>query len=179
MTQWLHSNFSISRALTVVLIAACGHAAAPGRSAPNAPSPAPAPASGDPMVFTTLELAPDGQGWTLAFRLKNTSGKELQGQVVEPFVEFELEVTSDKGEHLSVAQPAFNLPGRPRPLVLAPGAEVRLQTPFRLRFDPSVPPSGGSDPLVWSIRSPKVAALARASFEIVGLGAQRAQARIE
>jgi hypothetical protein len=33
--------------------------------------------------------------------------------------------------------------------------------------------------MVWSIRSPKVAALARASFEIVGLGAQRAQARIE
>ena len=131
------------------------------------------------MVSTSLELTPDGPGWTLAFLLKNTTSKELKGQVLEPFVAFELEVTSDKGDHLSVAQPAFHVPGRPRTLVLTPGAEVRLETPFRLRFDPTVPPSGGSDPMVWSIRSPKVPALARATFEIPGLGAQAAQARLD
>jgi hypothetical protein len=56
---------------------------------------------------------------------------------------------------------------------------VQLDTPFHLRFDPTVPPSGGSDPMVWSIRSPKVPALARASFEISGLGTQHAQARLD
>lgn len=131
------------------------------------------------MVFTSLELAPDGQGWTVAFRLKNTTSKELKGQVLEPFVAFELAVTSDKGDHLSVAQPAFHVPGRPRALVLAPGAEVRLETPFHLRFDPTVAPSGGSDPMVWSICSTKVPAVARATFEISGLGAQRAEARLD
>jgi len=131
------------------------------------------------MVSTSLELAPDGQGWTLAFLLKNTTSKELEGQILEPFVAFELEVTSDLGDRLSVAQPAFHVPGRPRALVLAPGAEVRLETPFHLRFDPAVPPSGGSDPMVWSIRSPKIPAYARATFEIPGLGTQRARARLE
>ena len=39
---------------------------------------------------------------------------------------FELEVTSDKGDRLSVAQPEFHVHGVPRTLVLAPGADVRL-----------------------------------------------------
>lgn len=131
------------------------------------------------MVSSTLELVPDGQGWTMVFHLKNTSAKELTGQVLEPFVAFELEVISDKGDHLSVAQPAFHVPGRPRTLVLAPGADVRIETPFRLRFDPTVPPSGGSDPMVWSIRSTKVPALARTTFEIAGLGTHSTQARLD
>jgi hypothetical protein len=131
------------------------------------------------MVSTSLELMADGQGWTLAFLLRNTSAKELKGQILEPFVAFELEVTSDQGDRLSVAQPAFHVPGRPRALVLAPGAEVRLEAPFRLRFDPTAPPSGGNDPMVWSIRSPKVPALVRTSFEIAGLGAHAPEARLD
>lgn len=131
------------------------------------------------MVSTSLELVPDGGGWTLAFLVKNTTSKELTSQVLEPFVNFELEVTSDRGDRLSIAQPAFHVPGRLRPIVLAPGGEVRLATPFRLRFDPGVPPSGGGDPMVWSIRSPKVPALARATFEIPGLGTLTAQARLD
>jgi hypothetical protein len=45
-------------------------------------------------VSTSLELVPDGQGWAVAFRLKNTTATELTGQVFEPFVLFTLEVTS-------------------------------------------------------------------------------------
>lgn len=131
------------------------------------------------MVSTSLELVPDGQTWTMAFVLKNVGAHEVNTQLLEPFASFELEVTSERGDRLSVAQPAFNVPGRPRPIVLAPGAQIRLETPFRLRFDPSAPPSGGNDPRVWSIRSPKVPALARVTFEVPGLGPQSAQARLD
>jgi hypothetical protein len=173
-------KISIARALVIATLAvACRQAGTMVKTGSNTTAPS-APASGDhDMVSTALELAPDGQGWTLAFRIKNTTTQELKAQILEPFVAFDLEVTSDQGAHLSIAQPAFHAPGRPRALVLAPGAEARLETPFHLRFDPTVPPSGGADPMVWSIRSPKVPALARATFEIPGLGAQHAQARLD
>lgn len=165
-----------SLALAVAL-AACG--------AHEAPTPAPAAPSqkstGDTMATTQLELAPtsDGQGWTLAFRIKNTTARELRAQVLEPFVRFEIEVTSTSGEHLSVAQPAFSVPGQPEPIALAPGESVRITTPFRLQFDPSVTPAGGSDPMVWSIRSAKVPARARVTFSIPGIGDQVAEAALE
>jgi hypothetical protein len=166
-------------AIVAMLIAGCGSRAPTPIAAPAGPSGPVGKASN--MASTSLELAPapDGQGWTLAFRLKNTTTRELRTEVLEPFVAFELEITSVQGEHLSLAQPAFSVPGRPRAVVLAPGDELRLETPFRLRFDPSVPPAGGSDPMVWSIRSPKVPAVAHASFELPGIGAQTAQARLD
>jgi hypothetical protein len=168
-------------ARTLVMVSALVACSAPApRSAPGNPAPvtsaSPSPRS---SVSTSLELVPDGPGWAVAFRLKNTSATELTGQVFEPFVLFTLEVTSLRGERLSLARPAFDTPGRPRSLVLAPGAEVRLVTPFHLRFDPAVPPSGGGDRTVWSIRSPRIPVIARASFEIPGLGLQAAQARID
>jgi hypothetical protein len=180
MTTIDSRKISITLGVVIATLAgACHQAATAGSTGSNTTAPS-APAPGDhDMVSTALELASDGQGWTLAFRIKNTTTQELKAQILEPFVSFELEVTSDKGDRLSIAQPAFHVPGRPRALVLAPGAEVRVETPFHLRFDPTVSPAGGSDPMVWSIRSAKVPALARATFEISGLGAQQAQARLD
>jgi hypothetical protein len=96
-----------------------------------------------------------------------------------PFLQYELEVTTRDEARLSVAQPAFNVPGRPRALVLPAGATVQLQTPIRLRFDPDVPPSGGPDPMVWSIRGPRQPVRVRATFELPGLGAQVADGHID
>jgi hypothetical protein len=168
-------------ALAVLAIACGDRGAAPTTPiAPTTPTaPTPPAQGGDRMVTTTLELTPDGAGWSLAFALKNTTTHEVQGQILEPFASFELEVATPAGEKLSLVQPAFNVPGRLRPLVLAPGASARVETPFRLRFDPAVAPSGGSDAMVWSIRSAKVPVQLRASFEVPGLGPQVATGHID
>ena len=131
------------------------------------------------MVSTSLELVPVGDGWAVAFSLNNTTSHEVSGQIVEPFLGYQLEVATPDGTKLSIAQPAFNVIGRPRTLVLAAGATVRLETPIRLRFDPSVPPSGGPDRMVWSIRAPKQRVEVKATFEIPGLGAQVARGHID
>jgi hypothetical protein len=145
------------------------------------PSKTPArPIPGDKkMISTALELVPDGERWSITFSLRNTGARELTAQIVEPFLQYELEVTTRDGARLSVAQPAFNVPGRPRALVLPAGATVQLQTPIRLRFDPNVPPSGGPDPMVWSIRGPRQPVRVRATFELPGLGAQVADGHID
>ena len=80
---------------------------------------------------------------------------------------------------------------KPDAVVRAAGAELR-RLRHRLRQgegascrpgggEPLLPQSasGGGDRTVWSIRSPRVPVVARASFEIPGLGALAAQARID
>jgi hypothetical protein len=131
------------------------------------------------MVSTSLELTADGQDWTLAFSLRNDGPRELTTQIIEPFLQYEIAVATPGGSRLSVAQPAFNVAGRPRALVLPAGSTVRLDTPIRLRFDPAAPPSGGSDAMVWSIRSPKQPVRVQVTLDLPGVGAQVARSHID
>jgi len=132
----------------------------------------------DDMVSNALKLAADDRGWSITFVLQNTTTRELRGTVLEPVAAFNLEVRSESGELLPLAQPALDIPGQPRALVLAPGASVQLVTPIHLRFDPKVPPSGGDDPMVWSIRSAPVPVTLRATLAISGMPVTIAEARL-
>lgn len=131
------------------------------------------------MISTAVDLVPDGEGWALRFVLRNSSSRELSAEIIEPFLQFELEVTARDGARLSLAQPAFDMQGRPRTLRLPAGGRVQLETPIRLRFDPAVAPSGGGDPMVWSIRAPRQPVRLRATFELSGHGAQVASGQLE
>lgn len=169
-------------ATLVFLIAACGpHGpqATQGPDEPTPPKPATPPPGETAMVSTSLQLAPNGPSWSLAFVLENTTAGEFRGQLYEPFVGFKLEVTSATGERLVLVEPSLDMPVRPRLLVLAPGAKERLQTPIRLRFDPAVPPSGGDDPRLWTIRSAPVPVRLRATLEITGMPLQVADATLD
>ena len=55
---------------------------------------------------------------------------------------------------------------------------MQLVTPIHLRFDPKVPPSGGDDPMVWSIRSAPVPVTLRATLAISGMPVTIAEARL-
>lgn len=122
------------------------------------------------MVTTTLDLVPDGQSWGLAFSLSNNTSRDLTTHILEPFLQYEIEVVTRDGSKLPIAQPAFNVQGQPRSLVLPSGATVKIETPIRLRFDPGAPPSGGHDPMVWSIRSPQQPVRVQATLELPGIG---------
>lgn len=130
------------------------------------------------MVSNTLKMVADDRGWSIAFVLHNTTTKEQRGTVLEPIAAFSLEIKSATGEPLSLAQPALDIPGQPRVLVLAPGASAELATPIRLRFDPKVPPSGGDDPMLWSIRSAPVPVVIRATLTISGMAVSVAEAHL-
>jgi hypothetical protein len=131
------------------------------------------------MISTTLDLVPDSEGWALQFTLRNRGSRELSAEVVEPFLQYELEIAARDGARLPLAQPAFTVQGRPRTLVLPAGGSVQLETPIRLCFDPAVPPSGGADPMVWSIRAPRQPVRVRATLELPGHGTQVASGQIE
>lgn len=131
------------------------------------------------MISTTLDLVPDNDSWALRFTLRNPSSRELSAQIIEPFLQYELEITARGGARLPLAQPAYNVQGRPRTLVLPAGGSVQLETPIRLRFDPVVPPSGGDDPMVWSIRAPRQPVRVQATLALTGHGTQVASSQIE
>lgn len=115
-----------------------------------------------------LELTAADGAWAIGFVLANPTAAEITIALDEPLIDFGLEVTTTAGAPLTLVQPGLDVPATVRDLVLAPGATARLPTPILLRFDPAVPPNGGPDPFLWTIRSAPVPIHLRATLTIAG-----------
>lgn len=131
------------------------------------------------MISTQMEVKRMDAAWALAFLLKNASTRDIQITFMEPFVELGIEAVGPSGERLEVVQPGLDLPVRPAQRTVAPGATLRLDTPIQVRFDATVPPSGGSDPMMWSIRSRPVVVKLRTTLHLGGIAPQLVEGRLE
>lgn len=130
------------------------------------------------MVSTQMEVNRIDAAWTLTFLLKNASTRDIEVTFMEPFVSFSVEAVGTGGDRLEVVQPGLNLPVRPARRTISPGATLRLDTPIQIRFDATVPPSGGNDPMLWSIRSRPVEVKLRATLRLGGIEPQLVESRL-
>lgn len=131
------------------------------------------------MVSTQMEIKQMDAAWSLAFLVKNASTRDVQVSFMEPFVGFGVEAVSLSGERLEVVQPGLNLAVRPARRTVSPGATFRLDTPIQIRFDATVPPSGGTDLMMWSIRSLPVAVKLRATLHLGGIDPQLVEGHLD
>ena len=147
-------------ALAVVgVVAGCHH-----RTKDPIMTPPPPPA----QLTAALELTAEDGAWSIGFVLANPTAVEVTVELDEPLIDFGLEVTTAAGAPLTLVQPGLDVPAYRRDLVLAPGATARLPSPIRLRFDPAVPPNGGPDPFLWTVRSAPVPIHLRATLTLAG-----------
>jgi hypothetical protein len=133
---------------------------------------------GSKTPTATLELAPMGDDWSVAFTLRNPSDKPIEATVHEPFLSFTLTVLAVDSRALELVQPALDVPVHPVALNLLPDEMKRLGTPIRLHFDPRAAPTGGDDPFVWSIVSERVPVVVKARLTIDGIAPIDTQARV-
>lgn len=104
-----------------------------------------------PGLTCSLEPTPAGPDrHGLRFGLQNRGSAPITLTWWEPFVDFDLTATAADGS-VSIVRPIFDTGVQPVSAHLAPGEELWLETPIQLAFDPEVPPSGGSDPVVWTL----------------------------
>jgi hypothetical protein len=114
-----------------------------------------------------LVLHPLDGDVSIAFAVRNSTAAPFTFRYLWPFADFELRASAH-GEEVTVVVPAFDLGIEKRVATLEPGETIELQTPFRLRFDASVPPSGGDDWRVRSLRSDPVAVTVEAVVQLDG-----------
>jgi hypothetical protein len=86
---------------------------------------------------------------TLTFVVRNSGPDPVDLTFFVPYVDFSLEVRRGMVP-IRMIRPAFETPVRPERHLLAPGDELTIVTPIKLRFDPGAPPSG-REPTVWSL----------------------------
>ena len=125
----------------------------------------------------TIELTPAGGGEVaLAFGLRNPGEQPVTVRYFRPFVGFALTARAEDGD-VRIVQPAYDSGVQRVTATLAPGETVRLATPFRLRFDPNVPPSGGDVPTRWSLRHAPVPVVLRATLDLSGATVEPCETR--
>lgn len=104
------------------------------------------------MLHCHLVLTPGaGDETAIAFDVRNPGRQAVTIHYFEPYIDFDLTARAADGP-VSVVQPGYDTRARPATLTLDPGQTARIRTPFRLRFDPSVAPSGGEVPTVLTLR---------------------------
>jgi hypothetical protein len=106
----------------------------------------------DNMLTCALVASANPDGTiSLAFNLTNPGSQPIRIQYFEPFVTFDLTLRTPDGP-AELIQPGLDLGLQPVQKTIAPGQSLQISTPVGLRFDPSIGPAGGDDPLIWSIR---------------------------
>jgi hypothetical protein len=124
------------------------------------------------MADTNLSCAlaltplPDGD-IGLTFHIRNAGRELARISYYEPFTDFDLAVEATDGA-VPLVQPHYDIPVRPVTRTLGVGQIVQLNTPIRLRFDPTVPPSGGTVSTRWSLRHAPAAVTIRATVRVNG-----------
>jgi hypothetical protein len=115
---------------------------------------------------------------TLAFQINNLNYKPVAVRYFTPFAAFELQVFAG-GEKVPVVQPAYETGLQPVDAVIPAGGSIMISTPIRLRFDPQVGPSGGNNPLVWSLVHVQAPVLIRAVLHLAGLTLEPCEVPVE
>ncbi|HEX8107963.1 MAG TPA: hypothetical protein VF516_09565 [Kofleriaceae bacterium] len=166
----MEASLTVASAMAVLLVSGpgCDHRGGPPMK----------PVEETKTLSATLELLPSGNDWSIGFTLNNPTAQAIDATIHEPFASFTVEVATDDGKRLELVQPALDVPVHPVPFHLGAGETMRLATPFRLRFDPKVPPAGGDDPFLWSIASVRVSVVISARLTIEGLAPIAAQAHL-
>jgi hypothetical protein len=98
-----------------------------------------------------LHLDPAGPGLVgVRFQVSNPGNAPVAVSYYEPFVDFDLSARTDQSD-LPIVQPAYSLAAQQVESIIQSDETVTIQTPIRITFDPTIPPSGGPDPTTWTI----------------------------
>jgi hypothetical protein len=125
----------------------------------------------------TLHLSSaTGRETGLAFELRKSGGQAVTVEYYAPFFGFDLTARAADGD-VPVVQPHFDIGVQPVSATIAPGTSVRIETPVRLRFAPNVDPSGGDDPMVWSLRHAPAPVVVRVTLHLDGATVNPCEAR--
>ncbi|RPI31383.1 MAG: hypothetical protein EHM70_11645 [Chloroflexota bacterium] len=131
------------------------------------------------LLDCKLEIAPKAGGLVaLSFDLTNRGDQPISIRYFSPFLSFELEAFAGN-EPIELVQPAYDTGVQAVKASIAPGESYRIQTPIRLRFDPAIPPSGGNDPKVWTLKHDPVPVTLRVTLHIGELTIGPCEARFD
>jgi hypothetical protein len=134
----------------------------------------------EPAILTcTLEIIrinPDEI--KLAFLVLNPGQQPVRIHYLTPFIQFELSALAS-GQRIPVIQPAYEVGAQPVRRDIAPAETIRIETPFKLVFDPQVSPSGGDNPTRWTLKHRPVAVDLTAELRLGGASVVPCQARWE
>jgi hypothetical protein len=99
-----------------------------------------------------LHLHPAGPGVVrVGFRIRNAGQLPVVVGYFQPFVDFDLSARTQDGE-LPIVRPAYDIGVQAVELTIGPDETLALETPIRIVFDPTVPPSGGAHATTWTLR---------------------------